>query len=459
MKKVCIIIPDGTGIRNYLYSKLVSNLIDANCEIILLHSVSERAIEEILKIYNNISVYKIPKYKESLKEKFKRESICYARLCYNSTLTNNKSIFSSWKPNQKSLTKKAFYKLVKIFGNYISKKYKRILYFEDKYEMLVSEKTNDYKSILKEINPSVIFSTHQRAMNAVPIVMAAHQLEIKTVGAIFSWDNLPKARLTVRTNEYIVWSEYMKQEMNLFYPEIKNDNITITGTPQFEFYYEDDFIINKDDFFDSYNLDISKKIICFSGDDVRTSPFDANYLEDIASVIQTEKLDLQILLRRAPVDVSGRFDNVISKYPNIIKEVTPNWNFDKNDKENWQVIYPKFMDISLLVSTVFYSDTVVNLGSTMAHDFSIFNKSAIYLNYDPVPSDSWSVETIYKYQHFRSMGELSPVIWLNSKKDIKDVLLNALNNTNTDNKKWMNVISQNRQEASSNISNKLISCI
>jgi len=134
------------------------------------------------------------------------------------------------------------------------------------------------------------------------------------------------------------------------------------------------------------------------------------------------------------------------------------WNFDKNDTDNWQIIYPTYNDLELLVSTAFYCDAVINVGSTMAHDFTMFNKPAIYINYNTVNSKTWNIETIYKFQHFRSKGNLQPVLWLNTKDEIKNILNTAFNNPNLDNEAWLNKIAAHRKEASLNIANTIISC-
>ncbi len=460
MRKVCFIIPDGTGIRNYLYSNLPKRLIENGCEIILLHAISTAAIDEINAVNAiNFKSIKLPLYAETKYQKFLREVICYARLSRNKKLTNNESILTNWKPKKNSISKSIFYGLVEFFGKKISSDYDKILKYETKYQKSLESSITAFEDLLNDLKPDLVFSTHQRSMNAIPIVAAAHKLNIKTIGAIFSWDNLPKARLSVRTNEYVVWSEYMKKELISYYPEINDNNITVTGTPQFEFYYNKNNIYEKDVFYKKFDLDSSKKIICFSGDDELTSPYDSIFLNDIAEVIDEEKLNAQILLRRAPVDISGRFDVIKNKFPEIIKVATPLWNFDKNNLENWQIIYPTYEDIKLLISTAYYCDAVINLGSTMAHDFAMFQKPAIYFNYNPVYSNDWNVETIYQYQHFRSMGDLDPVLWLNSKEDTKLILDKALNQPTLDNEKWLNRIAEFRENASHNIANKIIACI
>ena len=110
-KKVVFVVPDGTGIKNYLFSKILPELIQNDVEIIVLHNLSTKAINEV-KEYHGINFIeeKLPTYIETKKQKFYRESICYARLLYNSNLVDNDTILTNWNSNFKSI-KKVFYKL------------------------------------------------------------------------------------------------------------------------------------------------------------------------------------------------------------------------------------------------------------------------------------------------------------------------------------------------------------
>lgn len=461
MKKICFVVPDGVGIKNYLYSSIISKLSKKKNEIVILHNISSNAIKNIENLHGfNVSFKKIPGYEESVKQKFLRELISLLRIYNNIKLTKNESLKDNWNPKKKGINY-LFYTIIEFLSVIFKNRYNFILNIEKIYYKSIDSSSENHKLLLENIKPDVIFNTHQRSLIAVPIVAAAKKLGIKNVGAIYSWDNIPKARLSVRTNEYVVWSKHMKNEMKIFYPEIKQDNIIITGTPQFEFYSDKELLISKELFFKKIGLDMYRKVVCFSGDDTRTSPFDPEYLEDLANSLMlfTENTRPQILLRRCPVDVSGRFQKIIKKHSTIIKEAAPIWNFDK-EGDNWQLIYPNYKDIALLVNTVYHSDVVINVGSTMAHDFAIFNKPAIYLNYNPVKSNKWNIETIYKFQHFRSMKNLNPVFWLNEKKDIIEVIKKALNSDLSsdeikDAQRWLNIISEYREIASQNILNYL----
>jgi hypothetical protein len=348
--------------------------------------------------------------------------------------------------------------LAHLFAN----KYKYILFLEKLYQKQIRKNQFYYesKNILIDSNTDILFCSHQRGLKAATIFAAAKDLGIKTTTVIYSWDNLPKARLALRSDRYFVWSEYMKNEMNLYYPEITSNKIVVTGSPQFECYYKPENIIEKNTFFNTYNLDLNKKIICFSGDDIKTSPDDPKYLHDIASALERANLqsEYQILFRRCPVDTSDRFDTILSRFPNLIKAAPPIWLF-KHNKE-WSTIYPSIDDVKLLVSTAFYSDVVVNVGSTMAFDFSMFDKPCIFINYDQLTKNEkkWSVKTIYEFQHFRSMKNKSAVIWLNSEEEIISKLTSP-NYKNMAINNWKKNVLGDFKNASENIQAQLLKTI
>ena len=447
--KIVLLFPDGVGIRNYLYSDVFKGM---EKQLVLFHAFdakTEQAVKDIASIENSIS---IPKYSESLKEKFLRELICLARLKHNAKTVDNPTILTNWKSNHKGIFKTLFYKSIEL-ASHLFTSYERILKLEKWYQKAIRN-TNFYKEvreILVANAPEKLFCSHQRGVQCAPIFAAAQDLGIETITVIYSWDNLPKARMALQANKYLVWSDYMKQELKLYYPEIKEQQIFVTGTPQFECYHQPENVIPKEVFYERYNLDIHKKIICYSGDDVLTCPDDPKYLDDLADELIKNNLDnkYQILLRRCPVDISGRFDKIILKYPDLIKQAPPLWNFEPNS--SWTTIYPLPEDIKLLVSTAYYSDVVVNLGSTMAFDFGMFDKPCAYINYDQENkvNSNWSVKWIYQLQHFKSMVDKNSVIWINNKNEIIDKVI--LNQSSDSLEKWKNVVLSNYKESSEKV--------
>src|SRR5690606_15462237 len=123
--------------------------------------------------------------------------------------------------------------------------------------------------------------------------------------------------------------------------------------------------------------------ICFSGDDITTSPDDHQYLNDFAEAVEqinsTANYNLGIIFRRCPVDFSGRYDEVLKKFDKIITSISPKW---EQIDSSWNAILPKKEDLKLQINTILHTKAVVNLGSSMVFDFAVFNKPCLYINYD-----------------------------------------------------------------------------
>jgi len=454
LKKVLFIIPDGVGIRNYLYSDVIKNLKD-QAEIVFWSTLPQEAFDETFALHQvEIEYKRIVLPNENAITRLFRESATYARLVHNAKIQHNETILSNWNKSGKGIKLQILYTIAEKIGNWASKDYQRILNLEKKsrdfWDRKIIEET---KSTLLELQPTSIFITHQRVASLMPICIAAKELGIKVNTAIYSWDNLPKARMAVLADNYFVWSKYMKNEMQEYYPEVKEENVIVTGTPQFEFYLDNNRILSRDDFAKRYNLDENKKWICFSGDDVLTSPFDAGYLNDVAEAIDQipESERPQLIFRRCPVDFSNRYNIVLEKFKNSITIIDPMW---VSSATNWGSVFPKVADVDLLVTICFHCDMVINLGSTMALDFSIFNKPCFYLNYDPVQASTWTVRKIYEFQHFRSMNGFEAVGWLNSKNEITEKIKKALEYPITigkDKRPWVEKIVNHPLENSSKL--------
>ncbi|WP_299060619.1 hypothetical protein [uncultured Polaribacter sp.] len=462
--KIILLVPDGVGVRNYLFSSFTSNLIKNNNDVLIYHKLTASCINEIKAYKPEIDNFEeIPNFIENIKMRVLRESLAYARLLRNKKILKNNTILNFWSPSKKGIKKKCLYFCAEVFGKLLSKSNLLLKKGDTLYEKeILFNKNNIFiEQTLLNFKPDIVLNLHQRSPLTAPIVEISKKLKIKLATVIFSWDNVPKARLISRYDFYFVWSSLMKKELNLLYPDINEKQIKITGTPQFEFYQNEKLIVKKETFFNEYNLDLGKKTVCFSGDDVLTSPNDPVYLEAIAKAITSmpKEKQYQILFRRCPVDLSGRYDDIVDKYSNIIKLAPPIWNFDKSKKNKFTLVYPKFDDIKLLVNTVKHCDVVINLGSTMAHDFAVLNKPAIYLNYDVATNNKCSVKTVYNFQHFRSMKGLQPVFWLNNEKEILNCIYQSLNNSSKvikDSQKWLNIIANQEQVCFNNVLNEIL---
>jgi hypothetical protein len=424
--KIFILLPDGVGLRNFAYSDFHALGIQENFDVVFWNNtpfdLTGLGFKEI-KIQNSKSHPLTETYKNARKQIELNLNIRRSKDKVYDTYRFPFSYTTAIKFVKSSVTQLLSFTHSSSFGlkcirQKIKLEERKTLYYHQSLETLQKEQ------------PSFVFCTNQRPMTAIAPLLAAQDLGIPTATFIFSWDNLPKATMVVETDYYFVWSDLMKKELLFYYPYIKDSQIFVTGTPQFESHFDENKLLSREDFFENNNLDINKKYICYSGDDVTTCPDDPKYLEDVAIAIRelNQKGNaLGIIFRRCPVDFSDRYKKVLDDYQDVITPIAPLW---QQIGEGWNMVLPTQADVDLQMNTIAHTELVVNLGSSMVFDYAAYDKVCAFINYDVLNKkiSDWSVKKIYNYVHFRSMPNKDVVIWLNSREEIADKIKFGLEN-------------------------------
>jgi len=424
---VVVLASDGVSIRNFILSRVLRKLSE-RMGVALWHSLPRFLDEHIDK--DSLESTKSDAFKdarENLLSRVLRRSKLFAQLFW--LCEPGSGYFLSNLRKNSGLKSKTISFVSVALGKAFAKEL-RLPILEKSHRMSVSlAGLESEKKALASTECSVVLATHQRSSAVIPTMVAAQTIGIPTVNFIYSWDNLPKGRMAVPADYYFVWSEHMKNEMARYYPEVPPENVFVTGTPQFEHYFNDEFVWGENEFRDRLGLERNKKVVVFSGDDVTTSPLDPFYLADVAEAIRNipEPLRPHLIFRRCPVDVSGRYGWVIEQYPEIIVS-DPLWR-KSDETDSWDAIVPTKDDVELLCNLVRHSDLVINIGSTMALDFAIFDKPAIFIRYDQpegVGDVRRDIEEIYSLPHFRVFDGNDPVVWARSKESLASLIIQSL---------------------------------
>ncbi|HTG66752.1 MAG TPA: hypothetical protein VL859_10290 [Flavobacterium sp.] len=423
-KKIFILLPDGIGLRNFAFSNFYKIGLEKNFEIMYWNNtpfdLTKLGFNEI-KINQAKSNPLTDSYKNARKHIELNLSVKAEKDSVYDTYRFPFS-YKKLKPALKNLLSQLL-----IATHSSPKGLEKVREKIIKLESSTSYFDHCLEALQKE-EPDFVFCTNQRPVLAITPLLAAKKLEIPTATFIFSWDNLPKATMVVETDFYFVWSEHMKKELLHYYPYVKEEQVFITGTPQFESHFDKDKLVAKEQFYKEHQLDLDKKYICYSGDDITTCPDDPKYLDDVATAVRelnNQGKSLGILFRRCPVDFSNRYDLVLEKNKDIIAPIIPLW---EKVGENWNTILPTQSDVELQINTIKHTEMVVNLGSSMVFDYVAHYKACAFINYDVrnKVDENWSVSKIYNYIHFRSMPNKQTVIWLNSSNEIADKIKNGL---------------------------------
>jgi hypothetical protein len=420
---IFIIIPDGVGVRNFAYGHFPDAAARHGLNVryfnITGFPLSEMGYPEI-RVRPKVSpwtfLYKTARNHIELKRNQERSgNDIYASYLFPMGRTLRPAM----------LFKQAYINmLVKLFAS--EKGLRRL-----KRKVEDTERKTVYyqacRDIFQQERPDLVFCTNQRHVTTVAPIVAARDLGIRTACFIFSWDNLPKATVVIDTDFYFVWSDHMKRELE-HYAVVGEDRVKVTGTPQFEVHYDRSMLLPRGEFCARHGLDPQCRYICFTGDDVTTSPDDPGYLRDVAMAVRalnSKGHKLGLLFRRCPVDFSGRYKTVVSEFADVISEIAPQWN---RIDSAWNAVLPGREDSALLANTIAHSEMAINLGSSVVFDCVAHGKPCAYINYNqPEKSNpKWDVRRCYRLIHFQSMPSADAVLWIGGADEIAPTIEKAL---------------------------------
>ncbi|TYB80159.1 UDP-glycosyltransferase [Bizionia saleffrena] len=424
-KKVFVFFPDGVGLRNFAFTDFKITGEQMGFDITYwnntIFSLKDNLGFKEVKIEDHTAHKLLPIYSRARK----RAELNISRDRFND------AVYSTYKfPFRYNSLKNTFKTLYTkcLIGLYSSED--GIVKLRNKINAL-ERSTSKYKyckAQLEKHTPDLIFCTTQRATQSISALLASKDLGIPTVAFVYSWDNVPKAMQVVDTDYYFVWSDLMKAEMLKYYPFVKENQVIVTGTPQFEPHFNDNLKQSRSVFFKEYNLDENKTYICYSGDDQTTSPLDQYYLADLANAVRslnTKGDNLGVIYRKCPVDFTKRYDAVLEANKDIIAVIDPIW---KPVGDQWNQVLPAKEDFKLLYNICEHSEFVTNVCSSTIFDFVAHNKPCIYYNYEQ-PQLKKGIRDIgqnYNYVHFRSMPSKEAAVFCTDKNQLETIIKNIL---------------------------------
>lgn len=443
-KKIFILFPDGVGLRNFAFTQFKQVGEQQGFDIVYWNNSVFDLEAELGFPQVKIESNRIHKQTAVLSRARKRAELRWSQKRFQDPVYSTYTFPLNWK-GPKNIIKSLVVKYHERFSSN-AKGWQGLMdriYANER----ATARYQECKKQLEAHKPDMVFCTTQRATQAIAPLLAAQDLGIPTSCWVYSWDNLPKGMSTVEADHYFVWSQLMKDQLIQYYPKTRPEQVTITGTPQFEPHYDASMIVPREEFLQDHGLDPNKKYICFSGDDKTTSPLDQYYLEDVAKAVRqliNEGYNIGIIYRKVPVDVSDRYDWVLEQYKDVIHSIAPAW---KPMGERWDQIMPTKQDFDLLVNTCRHCELVVNICSSMVFDFVAHDKPCIYPNYEQ-PQLKKGIRDIgqnYHYVHFRSMTSKDCVVWALNKEaiysGIKGLLDGALDPV-AETKRWYGIVNR-----------------
>lgn len=233
-----------------------------------------------------------------------------------------------------------------------------------------------FKEYVLRYKPGLFFSTDIFSEYDALFLRQAKNSGISAIGMVRSWDNpTTKGILRIIPDKVIVNSKLIRDDLVKFH-SVSAEDVFVVGLPQF-----DDWIkgptLSRDEFFSKIGADLNKRLILFAPAGSILSDTDWQICQILKEAIKNSFLpqDIQFLVRNHPAHPAD-----FSKFEtnsNFIIE-NPGTKFGDNVRET--EINPD--DQSHLLNSIYYSDIVVYIATSLGLDAAIFNKPQIIVSFD-----------------------------------------------------------------------------
>lgn len=259
--------------------------------------------------------------------------------------------------------------------------------------------SNIFGDFIKKYRPDLCFATDLISGPDALFLMAAKKHGIKTAGMVRSWDCATNKSLTrVLPDKIFVPNNQIRNEM-IKYHDAAAEKISVVGFPQYDSYVTAK-PASREEFFENIGADINKRLVIFapagnllSGDDGETAAILQKALED-----GRIPKDTQFLVRnhpQNPADMNGLGDD-----PNFIID-KPGISFGSNAKAS--ELDSRAVDH--LINSLYYSDLVITVNTSLVLDGIIFDKPQIMVAFDGYEKRPY-LKSVRRYHDENNMKRL-----------------------------------------------------
>lgn len=414
-KKICLVLPRGEAIKNFVWGGTSKLLM----EKYIVQIVSVKPNDEIWEILKDFchELYELPTTKDKYYNNLLTDwlDMVHGRWLWSGAAQERWMLrdHDAKTPKQKLIrnikkaTAKAF-----ATDNGVRK--------VDNFRHFVAEKVlkpDMQLDLLKKLNPDVVFNgSHIHSRLALPMMHAARILNIPIATFLFSWDNLTsQGRVIPQYDHYMVWNKKIHDHFLELYPFIPKEKVTITGTSQFDFHFNDHTRIwSKEEFATKVGVDLGKKWVMYTTGMPNHMPGEHLIVERIADGLKALGSDYQLFVRVYPKDRTGRFDEVKERRKDI---VFPNIPWEQN------YLTPTIEDCELLTNMLHHCSIGINVASTVTLELAMFDKPIINIGYNPpiniYPKD---YPLYYTWDHYKPIVDSGALSLSKSPEETDDLL-------------------------------------
>jgi hypothetical protein len=421
--RIILVVPRGEAVRNFLYSDTL-HVLAQMARVTLLSSVYD---EKFIARFGSMVERIIPlqSYPESFPVDYLRKILhdAHFRWQWSKVAQNSWEIYDARATTWASKGSRSLWKgMVRILGNRSSVELLSALEREASWRM---RPTNEFEKLFQALKPDLVFNcSHIHGPAGDLPVRVAHRMGIKTVGFIFSWDNLTsRSRIFTPYDDYFVWYTHMRDQLLQIYPKIPAQHVFVTGTPQFDFHFKPQYWMTREEVCRRIGTDPLRPIILY------TAGIDKHFPEEHRTV----RLVAELLPK---IDITPRPQLVVRTY---VKGTSPEMKALAQESipdvifppvlwdEKW--LMPLEEDLHIYTGLLRHASLGINAASTVSLELMMHDKPVINLGFDP-PGSNLPYPHRYsrhlEFDHYQPVATSGGVMAARSEDDMYGMLIRGL---------------------------------
>ena len=422
---ILLVIPRGEAVRNFLYSDTLKVLKESARVTVLTVVYDDELLGKIGKFADEIiplkeyQAHPLPAYLRTITEN------AHDRWLWSKVAQNNWELRDRRARAQgKHLQRWAVEATSRLLGN---NPCLHALTSCEQYLHWRLRQTREFDELFARLKPDLVFNgSHIHGFAGELPLRVAKRMGVKTAGFIFSWDNLTsRSRIFVPYDYYLVWHEFMKRQLLGIYPKIRENQVFVTGTPQFDFHFKPEFLLTREELCRRIGIDPARPFVLYTTGVDRHFPEEHRHVRSVIRLLKD--LDLhpkpQLVVRTYVKGTSPEMKAIAQEnHPDV---VFPPVAWDAR----WYT--PAYEDLAVYTSLVHHAALSINAASTVTLEFFLKDKPVMNLDFDPPGSNLAACDGFkrhIRFDHFRPVAESGGSLVARSEEDMRRLLKEGLTN-------------------------------
>jgi hypothetical protein len=244
---------------------------------------------------------------------------------------------------------------------------------------------------LQQIDPDLIWSTVSVSGWEGPYRMAARDLGLPIATSILSFDNLTSRGPLARDHHYLVWGSRMKGQLLRLYPELRESQVTITGTPQFDFHRQPACTWPRARTLEALGVAAAAPLAApsagryflYGASHAMLTPEEPRLVAQLAARMDQRPAlaGHTLVVRLHPLDDPVRWQAHVASSPRV--RISPPFAHASAAADGWTVPSPE--DHARLTSSLAHADGCLNIASTLSLDAAILDRPVLCIDFTAEP--------------------------------------------------------------------------